>query len=570
MKILLLLICLHHIAAQQFTTNLIGKLHVSDRHWNLEYTLNLTEYFRTISSLNGCVKTLRDICRGLDNPLCEYFIVNTENIITDVNTDITRFRAFSREKRSTESLFFGLTPMSLLFGLPSFLSLEKLRTGLIANSENLKNVSHLTHIASERLIYLENFTNSTFESVQIRLQNLSDQAISDRTFFSMIHLITASAMNHEKIQQKLNIIYSNSLESRLFEVIDFLNFTSTLKAIDLKLNNFGSTVPDAYTRGANKFLKVDTTFDDSSLTIRIRIPIFQKRYLQLEEFIPLPTLHHDTVTLLDLECQFIIRNESGAYTLDKSILDKHCVSQNERIICNSFLDTYTFKPSPCISGLLIIGNNPSNSQLRCIFKPIDRKNYFIRTSETSLFAFIVDQISIRVQCKSNEYIRTLNQSVWIALDGTCEIYKVLKSSVPKVTFSVLGDLKKLATPQIGTNTSRFQSTFLPLAVMDKMEIHNLDLLNLSDSIDTKISEDIRQIKNISDDSSGTTSESSFFSFGNPFSFDLWGLLKNKIIEFGLTILGLLIAALMFKCLIIYLLKKIFSCNGCSPNRPTAN
>lgn len=73
-KIIIILALLHCIKAESFVQNNIGRLHLSDRKWEIQYILNLTEYKETTKLLQECIDTLSTICENGQNPLCPIFL----------------------------------------------------------------------------------------------------------------------------------------------------------------------------------------------------------------------------------------------------------------------------------------------------------------------------------------------------------------------------------------------------------------------------------------------------------------------------------------------------------------
>lgn len=76
---------------------LLGLKDMVEQKWRVQHILNLTEYKETSVLLKQCINSIDLICRNDRNDFCSYFNHATQNLLTDMETDISKTKYAKRE-----------------------------------------------------------------------------------------------------------------------------------------------------------------------------------------------------------------------------------------------------------------------------------------------------------------------------------------------------------------------------------------------------------------------------------------------------------------------------------------
>lgn len=563
MKYLLILFTLHFSCAQQFVTNPIGNIYLSEKHWTITYNLSLNEYFKNTETLSECITALNEICHNSSNKLCNYFIDTAQSFNDDISADLSKWNALSRSVRSPTHVLsrpkrlstiidLGFTIISSLFGLTDSDSLYEIKEHLHENTVLLHELATNTNASLFEIKFLDDYVNSTVEQINSALRNISVQSNVDRSLFNAIQIVILSSFRHQNLQKKLNHIFSNSTSERLLEILDFVELTKTIESINLQLFVENKRLAPLVIVGSNKLLQITHEFTAGSILLHIQIPIVNVNKQNLMEFIPLPNIYGATVTILNLETRFLILFESNYYDVDESAYDHYCIEQNSIIVCNSMLEHFIYKAPPCITHLLSSHPHDNCTHTDCVYKEIELRDYYIRISPNRIFAMVINPITIRKQCGFTEQIINVNYTQQIPTNASCTLYKYINPSSIERPQSHLSSARNFT--EFNSKDIFFHEILRPIPLIEKRSIHLLQAINSTEHILHVLPEQIESIKNI------TITPTIFEKVSNFFTSDLKGWFDNILIRIGCTIIGILVAIYFFKSTVFWLMKKIFSCN----------
>lgn len=149
-------ICTHFAGAEKFFVKDAGILHLSEQKWEIQHTLNFSEYLETAELLKECVDTLNKVCDDGINPLCSYFKRATNEIKTEIMTDLFELKKLSREKRFVFAipLVMGISVVSLWAGMMLKSSaIKTIRDEIHGNLELIDQAANIsiasTHLTEE-------------------------------------------------------------------------------------------------------------------------------------------------------------------------------------------------------------------------------------------------------------------------------------------------------------------------------------------------------------------------------------------------------------------------------------
>lgn len=411
----------HFTEAEKFFVKDAGYLHLSEQKWEIQHTLNLTEYIETTEVLKECIDTLNSVCSDGINPLCSYFQRATNNINTEIVIDSLKLNKLSRQKRFVVSIpiVLGISIVSLWAGM--MLKSSAMKTIRDEIHGNLEIIEQAANISISSMHLMEELTKSNDQNMhefQDAINNNTRNLNSLMRFFNAINVVSFSAQSHEKMQIKLNDIYYGDLDSRLFEVIDFQEFSDTVEKIN-KMLEPELSLPNIITMSRNKFIRTYTDYNSTHLTVSVDLPVIRKRGFHMAEFIPLPMEENEKLYILDIPTTTYYENGTRFLQFpEETTKNLLCKTQDSTTICNSFLEDYNANVSKCMFNLL-----KNNSDVGCTYKEIPKQNYFIRLTEGILYLHLIYPIRVIIDCRGRIFAMTVTSSGKIYLPTGCEIYK---------------------------------------------------------------------------------------------------------------------------------------------------
>lgn len=199
---------MHQINGISFVTEHVGHMHLSQNKWEIQYTLNLSEYKETTDLLQQCVDTLTTACENGQNRLCPYFLHETKNLKTALQADYSKMSTLSRQKRLYQSSFvpiiIGVAALSFWGGiLYAKTTLESLKDRMEANIDLIEQAANMT-LASLKLQedYIKE-ADERFSKIETTLNNNTISIELYTQFFSIIGTVLFMVHKHEKNSEKI-------------------------------------------------------------------------------------------------------------------------------------------------------------------------------------------------------------------------------------------------------------------------------------------------------------------------------------------------------------------------------
>lgn len=314
-----------------------------------------------------------------------------------------------------------------------------------------------------------------------------------------------------------------------------------MKDINLKLKpNF--SLPNIKSTEQIDFLEIFPAINDTFLTVSINLPVINKIGIETSEFIPIPMREDKTLYILDMKTTKYYVQDMKVHLLPNDTFNSLCKSTTSTIICNNFLENYTEEPSVCFSNLIL-----HNTDTECIYKQIEYKNYFIKTSETSIFVYIVDPIKIIKNCRGKNKILDLTYSHHMLLPPGCTIYKYIEKAQLINGKTTISDMRK-QNINLKIDLSNFESNEIlsTIPLWDKYDIQFIKTKLKIKRLKKEIPLLKQKIQNIQPYNS-TSNLLPTFTFKE--------ILNNKITIFIISSFVILLSLLVMKSMIIKLITK---------------
>lgn len=537
-------LCTHTAYAERFVMNNIKHLHLSEQKWKIQYVLNMTEYVETSNLLHECVNMLNTVCEDKPNQFCSYFQHATKNINTDIEIDIAKLKALVRHKRF---IFFipiliGVSVISLLGGIAiaksTMNSLKSEIQGNLDIIEQAANISITTIDIQERII---KDIDGKFHSLELVVHNNTRQINALSQFNNIINSILFTAHIHEKMQMRLNHIYSGEIHTRLFEIIDYSKFLLTVEDINKKLGP-NLKLPKFDSMKKNNLIEAYSQFNKTHLMISVDLPVIQKDGHFISELIPIPINENGTLFLLDLKETIFFKGDSNYRLLSDETLKSLCKTNKKQTICNNFLEDLAEKVPMCLHNLLM-----ELSDVNCIYKEIPFANYFIRVSEQYIYAFIVNPIKIVKGCGGADDIIYLTQSTRVFAPKGCELFKYSdKNQYKEKTISSINMTPQSLHSHMNLSLQEISEQLSSIPLWDSYEMRFMKAKTRVKRLQKDMPLQKEKIENIQIANNIIDGVVSQFSIGG---FDIGSYFSNKIVQFLILIIFILLLGMCAKELV---------------------
>lgn len=536
------------VSGRGFVVNNIGNLYLSQRSWEFRQIMNITEYKYTTQLLSQCIETLELICKSSENELCKYFIKTARDVNLNANTDLVKLNTLLREKREITLITVGLIAFttslvtSLVTSVASYFvyksALEDVKNESKKHLDMLEKAANASRNAAEIQHLMAKDIDQAFCILRDTYNNNTKDFDENKLFTFVMDTVILAMIKHQNFQTKLNYIHSNEVDKRIFEFVDFVNFTKLIDTVNGQLKpNF---LPRIETLGKNNLMRISTRYNGTHIILSIKLPILNENFHELNEFIPVPIQDEDSLFILNNKSMVFYRDGMDIFELPAVARHEFCATQANSTVCNSLIEEYMISPSHCIRNQLLF-----NSDDTCLFKHIHFKNYFIRISEFKIYAFIVTPIEVVKQCSDSEEVLYLIKSQEIQMKSGCMLYKYheeekfpsskkTETSISMPSNNLNMDIGKISTHQ----------TLVQLPILEKYEIDQLEIITTLEDVQSKIPRAKRRIDQI--------------QFKNPFQgiFEGWDL-KDWLIWGLIWFFGAIFAILLGFFIIKKLMVKIF-------------
>lgn len=522
----------------------VGRMHFSDKEWQMSYTVNMTQYHETSIVMENCTDQISRICDIMENNYCQHFFSRSMQFQETINFDKRRLVAHKRSKRLFFLIFVpfivGVSSMALLSSLATDKkALQIVKQELGANLNMLEKTIHTT----KNLIEIHEKMIQDLENGVINLSNLinklNDKIDRNQHLNNILFTVAFAMIDHNKNQNKLLNLFNGDAEKNVFNIIDYGQFLSELRKVNKRLSPSNFMVAPI-TVDRVKLLTTSVTQELDTISILLRVPVVQKTENIIYEFTPIPFKYDNQLYILDSDPTSYFVSGNGTKVLYLGANMQCDTSRNFTLCRNIFEDELNE-----ISGCLQSTDSNGFSEF-CKYKPIVEKNYRIEIPRRGLYFHIVTPIIMKLICNGLEKILQINESQLIEYNNDCRVYNSANNVGGFVMKSKSSINITIASPQIYEfNTSTKQWS-------DHVEIlskYDLQLIETSKGYN-KLQADILLHREIVENIELNTFLDDILEF-----FNLENFLPLKQIKIGLYLIGIFIALYFIISCISPLLRK---------------
>lgn len=445
-------------------------LYFFNQKWEFVYTLDLNEYFYTAVLLDECVENLKFICGTRKNNSCNYFMDSILNTKLEANSEIIKLQINSKQRRKRFAIFaviMGVTIMALIAGLAaSMYKVKQLETTLQSTVNMLNSSVNLAQSSTdlqESMIYN---TDQEIYEIEKKIRNMTQQIYDDQAMNNLIFTVIFQILKYQTYQHKLNLLFKNNFKENLFDIVNFQNLSKTIDFINN--NNLPSNffIPQIKLGHGNKLIHAFWKIDETSLSIILHLPVLFKNKYHLREFIPLPFVNYNNTSILNEKTTLFFDSDSNIFNFTYDLESKYCMKQANLTACNSLILDDLEEISKCTKQLI-----HSNAKEYCLFEDILNKNYFLKMSDSLIYAFIIKPINILMQCLGFERKVFLNESRYIPFARDCNIFKHTYPYLKYPKITSINMAHEFAKPNL---TFKPENSTLPLEKIPILNKHKRD------------------------------------------------------------------------------------------------
>lgn len=297
----------------------LGRIHFTDREWQMKYNLNMTHYYETSKIMENCTDQISRICESIENRYCQHFFLRSTQFLETVKFDDRQLEVHGRSKRFFFVVFIpflvGVTVMSLLASLATDKkALQIVKGELDANLDMLKEAISTTKNLMDTHEKMMHDLESGIKNINDLLNKLNDKVNRNQYLNNLLFTISFAMIDHNKNQKKLLDLFNGDAEKNVFNVVDCSQFVREIKSANKKLSSTNFTLAPI-TIDRVKFLTATIKQSDDMISILLRVPIVQKFENIIYEFTPIPFKYENQLHILDMEPTTYFTHNNGSKIL---------------------------------------------------------------------------------------------------------------------------------------------------------------------------------------------------------------------------------------------------------------
>lgn len=456
----------------------IGKISFYENIETIEYDLNLQPFFENAEAIFNGTAELTKICKNLtEDKNCNHYISNLNHQLEEVSKNINQVKSESRQKRniwtSAGRQFFQVSKHvipSTVFATGAATILVNINTEQKLLEAAQKRYSSVKKELNNTLILI-NVTSDSLDETSKALNKLNDKVNSKNRFMEILNTIQLGLTIHFKDAEIYSAILNGHLREQFFKIYNTEDFTKQIEKINKKLQpNFTLPNLDIF-----DLLEISTVFhikNSTHIRIIVEIPILNREHSNLKSFVPIPYIENDQVYILNTDANFVFLHNDTLKIITKDNL-KECINIDDFTMCNSMLTETLLLANPCIHSIF------TNSYDDCAIKPIEPLNYFIETSDFSVYCFILKPFNLKISCIDDDIkIFNLSKSTELFYENHCEVYKISSEVLFNTsTYSTIDINYKYIKPNLSGYEENNQNGTKNIFPIDRFSVTLLEMYN---------------------------------------------------------------------------------------------
>lgn len=446
----------------------IGEIYFTDNEHLLNFDINLKGYFANALTLNNNTQILEEKCQRNPNITdCEFFEKKFKSI-ADLAERETRYIKLGRQKRELICMAVALIITAIGTSIAGFVAgaayANSAQDDLIKQSNTYHETLMRNLLTTEKNLKTE---NKTLVKLIDSIHNLQKNA-SEREQIS--RLLTTSLLaidRHNKDTEKYINALGKELVPKFFSIVDIKTFLDALQNIQRKLP-YDSPVLLLKPSEILRISFIQSELLGEKIQITLRIPMISREKYTLSTLTPIPVTRDNTSFILNTDTKYIIKNETTVGEIPISTLSQ-CIQTANLTICGSSLSREVLELNDCTRALI---ENKTTTAL-CTYRVLPTKNQLIHISDSSIYAYIVSPIRLKISCGLSTNIINLNDSTEIDFQRECKVVQISNEIQPDYTSTTVNIESTLIKPNFAVFENGNWSEDIEFLNQFDIEIQNL-------------------------------------------------------------------------------------------------
>lgn len=415
----------------------------------IQYDYSLKGYYENANVIFESFSKLNYICKNMtDQDDCKYYIGNKENDLKMVKKNVNFIKSKHRQKRFWTACILGtakaakvILPASVLtMGASAVFTEYRIHQEKLYYAKKQAEASKTElEIEQKELEVAKKALNDTKRALEI----LKEENKKRDEYEKLKDIIQSTLTRHISDSEIIINVLNGNVKDYLFKMVDIRDFANSIKLINESLEaNY--SLPNVGLFDLLEFSTVYHAKNDTHVQILINIPILNPDKSNLSGFIPLPFKQRNSVFVMDSKSEFLFMLNNTLKMIPREYLN-HCKRVKSLTICSSIVQEFIEEPELCVKEYF---KNDTND---CIYKRIISQNYFVDTSDFSVYCFIVKPIVLRISCAKTSEILNIDTSQEIFFEKHCELFKMTNKTILKTnSYTAMEIENKYVRPNLST------------------------------------------------------------------------------------------------------------------------
>lgn len=417
MRFMFILIFLLHIYSinceSQFLIKDRGNFNYYSARKVINFDIDLKSYYEntiTIKNLTTKIESLRIEIHDISQ--CEVFYRAYTQDLEKINNDVKYIQDHNKRRQRRwviPVIWAGLKYLGKFILADLAVSALTYTVKTTWDNTGIKSINVST---AEEMLHISESIREYQEEKQL-LDEM--QATKMRQYHEIRDLLSRAKMTHYQMTKKIIHIMHRNIRTAFYQVIDYQDFVKIVEKTNKELAP-NRTLPDYSGNALFEFSKIITSKNTTHASVTLEIPIIGIEMYSLKEFIPIPYKSGNDTKIVDLNSAYFYKSKHNQAKIIPNTEIERCMSYENFTLCNSLTKLYLQDPDICMD--LVIFKRDGN---QCPIKIIENKDYYMVTSDMSIYCYTLNRTRFKIMCNSQDYIYEIHKSDEISFENECDV-----------------------------------------------------------------------------------------------------------------------------------------------------
>lgn len=321
---------IHIVASQKFVLIDTGDLFQFSETFDVRFFLDVADLRETALLLGKNIESLNKLCEAENKAQnCDLFLTFFKGKIDQMEVDLAFFQRTTRTKRTLMN--------------ETETSVEKLTNRVQFVEKELKALQSTIFVLQDLIIEIVKKGIQT----ESKIHELEDKIASLNEMSQVVHSSNILLDKFETHVNKLHLVMSDNFMQQFFRVIDLDDLKNEIVKSEAKLGG-KRHFPQITTKLLPKISKITTQFNNSCVTITMKVPLIEGEPNKLYKFVPIPFQEHNKTYVLEQKPIYIYENNVNEYKLFQLNPSGDCIYFERYIFCEILLMNELEEMDKCV------------------------------------------------------------------------------------------------------------------------------------------------------------------------------------------------------------------------------